>query len=186
MPYFQHASWAPFVYQGVTYGLTHLDEYDFTVKDTDDVDRRIAVTFADHCFTRKPEPDDDPALVYPASDRRPGHFSFDRYHHSSGLAGHIAQAAHGKVWTVRGDTFAVVPVVDHAGTPMLYGIVFSLDRVTGLPVHLHMRVKTAYPCTEKDILTFGEVRFRHLVALRMKGKSPGRITTPGRKVPRVR
>jgi len=185
MPYFQHASWAPFVYQGVTYDLTHLDEYEFTVKDTGDVDRRIAVTFADHCFTRKPEPGDDPALVYPGSDRRPGHFSFDRYPHTFGLVEHIAHAARGQVWSVQGDNFAVVPVVDHAGKRVLYGIVFSLDRVKGLPVDLHMRVKTAYPATEKDIVTFGSVRFRHLVALRIAGKRPGRITDRRRKVPRV-
>ena len=184
-PYFQTVSWPAFTYQGVTYSLTHLDEYEFTVKDTDGVERRIAVTFADHCFTRKPEPGDDPALVYPASDRQPGHFCIDRYHLSLALAGHLSQAARGKVWTVRDDTFAVIPIVDYVGKRMLYGILFSLDRVKGLPVDLHMRIKTAYPCTEKDIQTFGEVRFRHLVALRMKGKNPGRITSQHRRVPKA-
>lgn len=165
--------------------LNHLNEYEFTVKDTDNAERRIAVTFSDHCFTRKPEIGDDLALVYSTSDRHPGHFCFDRYHHSLRLIEHIAQAAVGKVWTVQGDSYAVIPTVDHSGKRLLYGIVFSLDRVTGLPVHLHMRIKTAYPCTEKDIVTFGEVRFRHLVALRMRGKRPGRITDRHRKVPKA-
>jgi len=68
---------------------------------------------------------------------------------------------------------------------MLYGIVFSLDPVKGLPVDLHMRVKTAYPCDERDIVTFGSVRFRHLVSLRMQRKRPGRIVDRGRKRPHV-
>jgi hypothetical protein len=187
-PYFQKARWAPFMFQGAEYPLNHLDEYEFTVKDSDKQDRRIVVTFGDHCFTRNPEPGDDPALVYPTSDRRPGHFCFDRYHHTSGLVGHIrdvAQAGRGQVWTVDGNNFAIVPVVNHAGKANLYAIVFSLDRVKGLPVHLHMRIKTAHACTDKNIVTFGAVRFRHLVALRMKGKVPGRITSRDRKTPGI-
>jgi len=170
----------------MTFDLTHLDEYEFNVESTGSIDRQvaIAVTFADHCFTRTPEPGDDPALVYPDSDRRPGHFSFDRYHHTFGLVEHIAQAAQGQVWNVQGTSFAVVHGVDHSGNRVSYGIVFSLDRVKGLPVDLHMRVKTAYPAP-KPPLTFGSVRFRNLVQLRMQGKSPKRITTPDRKVPKV-
>ena len=54
-----------------------------------------------------------------------------------------------------------MPVVTHQGVKVFYGIVFSLDRVKGLPVDLHMRVETAYPCDEKDIVTYGSVRFVH-------------------------
>ena len=39
---------------------------------------------------------------------------------------------------------------------------------------LDMRVRTAYPCDEKDIVTFGVVRFAHLVTLRMQRKRPNR------------
>ncbi len=184
-PYFHKSSWPPFAYQGATYDLTHLDEYEFSVVDTEGLQRHIAVTFADHCFTREPVSGDDPALVYPTSDRRPGHFSFERYELTFGLVGHIAHAAAGQVWNVGGENFAAVPVVDRSSNRVLYGIVFGLDRVTGLPVHLHMRVKTAYPVDEKTLVTFGSVRFRHLVALRMKGKRPGRITDRHRKVPRI-
>ena len=51
-PYFQKQSWTPFTYQGTTYSLTHLDEYTFSVVDTDKIERHIAVTFGDHCFPR--------------------------------------------------------------------------------------------------------------------------------------
>lgn len=86
---------------------------------------------------------------------------------------------------VQGDNFAVVPLVGHSGKQVQYGIVFSLDPVKGLPVDLHMGIKTAYPCTRTNIVTFGSVRFRHLVALRMMGKRPGRITGQHRKVPKL-
>lgn len=118
-----------------------------------------------------------------ASDRQPGYFCFDRYDHTADLRNYIARATSGTVWTVDGDSYAVVSIVDHKGTEVQYGIVFSLDRVTGLPVQLHMRVKTAYPRTERSLVTFGSVRFRHLIAPRMKGKRPGRVTDTHRKTP---
>lgn len=185
-PYFRKRSWPPFVYQGVTYGLTHLDEYVFSVVDANGNQRRhIAVTFEDHCFTRFPAPGDDRALVYPTSDRRPGHFCFERYTLSLGLREHIANATAGDVWNVVGGNFAAVPVVDHSGKRLLYGIIFSLDRVSGLPVHLHMRVETAYPVEQKELVTFGHIRFPYLVALRMKHERPRQNTSRHRKKPKV-
>lgn len=183
-PYFQKQSWPAFVYQGVTYSLAHLDEYQVEVVDSRQVNRRIAVTFSDHCFTREPADGDDPALIYPASSRRIGHFCVERYHLSLNLAQHVAHAAEGRVWIVRNAAFAAVPTVDHQGNKVLYGIVFSLDPVTGFPVHLHMRIETAYPCDEADIVTYGNVRFSHLVKLRMERKSPKRNFDRHRPKPR--
>lgn len=184
-PYFHKQSWLPFIYQGTSYTLTHLDEYQIEVTDSAKVVRRIAVTFSDHCFTRKPEPGDDPALLYPASSRNPGHFCVERYQHSLGLAGYIAQAVTHKVWHLGHEGYAIVPTVDHQGNRTLYGIVFSLDAVTGLPVHLHMRVKSAHPRDEREIPTFGVIKFAHLVKLRMQGKHPNRIMDKHRPKPRV-
>ncbi len=183
-PYFHRAGWPPFTYQGNTYDLTYLGEYEFTVVDTDKQARVIAVTFADHCFTREQEAGDDPALIYTSSDRKPGVFCFARYGLSQQLRAHIARATEGNVWSITSENFAAVPVVDNAGRPVLYGIVFSLDTVTGLPVDLHMRVQTAYPVDEKELVTFGHVRFRHHVALRMKGERPKRVFDRHRKRPR--
>jgi hypothetical protein len=183
-PYFPNSSWAPFVYQGLTYNLTHLDEYEFAVLDTDHMTRNIAVSFSDHCFTRDPEPGDDPGLLYPNSSRPRGYFCFKRYNLSLSIRKHIAFASDGKVWTAEGDNFAVIPVVCVNGQLVEYGIFFSLDRAKGLPVDLHMRVRTAFPADD-EIRTFGSVRFRHLVALRMKGKRPPRITGSHRKAPKL-
>jgi len=184
-PYFQKQRWPAFVYQDQRYDFDHLDEYVFDVSDSQSVVRHIAVTFTDHCFTREREAEDDDALIYPTSSRQPGCFCIDRYQHSLGLPVHIQRATTGEVWNIEGDNFAIVPTVTHQGLRVLYGIVFSLDPVKGLPVDLHMRVKTAYPCDEKDIATFGSVRFRHLVALRMQKKRPKSIFDRRRKRPRA-
>jgi hypothetical protein len=184
-PYFQKRSWPAFMHQGVTYSLIHLDEHQLEVIDSQAIKRLVAVTYSDHCFTREPAATDDPALHYPDSTRRLGYFCVDRYQYSLGLAGQIVQATTRQVWTIRDDSFAILPVIDHRGVKTFYGILFSLDRVKGLPVDLHMRIKTAYPCDENEIVTFGSVRFSHLVTLRMQGKSPKRITDRHRKRPRV-
>jgi hypothetical protein len=99
-PYFDKQGWPPFVYQGVTYGLTHLDEYQIEVLDSAKVKRRISVTFSDHCLTRNPEPGDDPALLYAYSSRNPGQFCIERYQHSLNLAGYIAQTVTRNVWNL--------------------------------------------------------------------------------------
>lgn len=184
-PYFHKTSWASFTYQGQVFSLTHLDEYQMEVVDSQKVTRRIAVTFSDHCFTREPRDVDDPALVFPASTRHVGHFCVERYQLSLGLTGHITHATTGKVWHLGHDGYAIVPTVDHQGNRTLYGIVFSLDRVTGLPVELHMRIKSAHPRDEREIVTYGLIKFAHLVTLRMQGKSPARIMDRHRKRPRL-
>ena len=184
-PYFQKQGWPAFVYQGQTYEFAHLDEYEVEVVDSEKKTRWIAITFSDHCFTRLPEAGDDPALRYPQSSRSPGYFCTERYRLSLDLVPHIERATQRDVWNIRDGNFAVVPVVTHQGMRVLYGIVFSLDRVKGLPVDLHMRVETAYPCDEKDLVTFGSVRFAHLVTLRMQGRNPRRILDKHRKRPRL-
>jgi hypothetical protein len=184
-PYFQKRSWTAFVYQGQTYEFTHLDEYEIEVVDSEEKTRRIAITFSDHCFTRQPEGGDDPMLCYPQSSRSPGYFCTDRYRLSLGLVQHIERATQRIVWNIRDGNFAIIPIVNHQGVKVPYGIVFSLDRVKGLPVDLHMRVETAYPCDEKDVVTYGSVRFAHLVTLRMQGRNPKRILDRHRKRPRM-
>ena len=125
-------------------------------------------------------------LRYPQQhSRSPGYFCTDRYGLSLDLVQHIERATQRHVWNIRDGNFAIVPVVTHQGVKVLYGIVFSLDRVKGLPVDLHMRVETAYPCDEKDIITYGSVRFALLVTLRMHGRNPKRILEKHRKRPRL-
>jgi hypothetical protein len=173
-PYFQKQSWSSFIYRGDTYDLTHLDEYEVEVVDSQGTKQKIAVSFSDHCFTREPAAGDDATLKFPRSTRPVGHFCITRYQLSLSLRQHLTHAMRGKVWTIEGENFAAIPTIDHQGNRILYGIVFSLDRVKKLPVDLDMRVRTAYPCDATDIVTYGNVRFAHLVTLRMQGKRPNR------------
>lgn len=184
-PFFQKETWPAFVYQGTTYEFTHLNEYYVEVADSAKVMRRIAISFSDHCFTREPKPGDDPALRYAESSRNPGFFCVERYRLSLDLASHIARALGGSVWNLGYEGYAVVPTVDHQGKRTLYGIVFSLDPVTGLPVQLHMRVKSAHPRNSSDIITYGIVKFSQLVTLRLQRKHPKRNVEKGRKRPWV-
>lgn len=115
-PYVQKQPWPAFTYQGTPYDLSHLNEYSFTIN-TKDIQRKIAVVFSDHCFTRTPRPGDDPGLPYPLSDRRPGSFCVEQLNHSRAIRDHIADAAKGKVWTMQHETFAIIPTVDHDGRP---------------------------------------------------------------------
>jgi hypothetical protein len=48
-----------------------------------------------------------------------------------------------------------------------------------------MRIKSAHPRDEREIVTYGLIRFAHLVTLRMQGKSPPRIMDRHRKRPRL-
>ena len=171
-PYFHKQSWPLFVYQGISYSLTHLDEYQIEVEDSTKIRRVIAVPFDDHCFTRNPAPGDDPALRYPESTRNPGHFCLERYQHSLNLTAHLAQVVTRNVWHLGYDGYAVVPTVDHQGRRTLYGIIFNLDPVSGLPIDLHMRVKSAHPRDEREIITYGTIKFAHLITLRMRREHP--------------
>lgn len=186
-PYFQKESWPSFLYQGVSYEFTHLDEYEVEVTDSAKVTRRIAISFSDHCFTKDPEAGDDPALRYLPSTRPMGHFCLERYQRSLQLTHLLGEVVLGreKVWIIESDNFAAIPTVDHRGRRVLYGIIFSLDRVKKLPVDLDMRVRTAYLCDEKEITTYGQVRFSHLVTLRTQGKRPNRNLHRHRPRPRL-
>lgn len=118
-PYFHKTSWGSYTYQGQTYDLTHLDEYQLAVEDSRKVTRPIAVTFSDHCFTREPRDGDDPALVFAPSSRNTGYFCVERYQLSLNLTGYIAQATTRTVWHLGHDGYAVVPTIDHRGRKIL-------------------------------------------------------------------
>ena len=183
---FSRTRWPAFEYQGTRYTMDHLGAFEFEVVDTDRATRRILVTFSDHCFTRGPQPSDDPALAYPGSDRRPGHFDFTRHRLSQALPEHIRYLGTRSVWLIEGEHYVALPGTDDLGRRITYGIVFGLDRISGRAgVHLHMRVRSAYPVDGAPPVTYGQVRFCHLVALRMKAKRPPRMTGQHRKTPRV-
>lgn len=60
----------------------------------------------------------------------------------------------------------------HEDEEALYAIIFTLDKV-----------RSAYLCREKAPDTFGEVKFKHLVRLRLENKHPARVYSAARKKP---
>lgn len=189
-PYIGRANWPSFDYRGTNYAPDHLDEYIPNASDTAGSMGRILVTFSDHCFTRTPIPRDGPALLCPASERAVGYFCSERYTLSLDIRDHLERTKEGQVWNVAGENVAAIPTVDRVGTASLYTIVFSLDRATGLrgadgPLHLLVRVRSAHPADEHQPTTFGQIRSRNLVALRMQNKRAPRTTSAHRKIPRM-
>ena len=187
MPYFQTNPWPVIQVGELSYELSHLDEYSFEIVDSREAQRQIIVTFEDHCFTRKWESQDDQSLMFPACSRKPGAFCTERYQYSLLIRDHIATAVLGDVWIADGEGFAIIPTVDGNGSRILYCILFDLQRVKGLPFDLRMLVRTAYPLSEtSNFATHGNIRFRHLVTLRMEGKMPPRNRDARRKRPQIK
>ena len=98
---------------------------------------------------------------------------------------YIEQALNGKLWNAGGGDYSIIPTVTGGGAKLLYNIVFRLEPVTGLPVDLHMAIRTAYLCEQGPPRTFGEVRFRHLVSLRMQKTHPKEMWSGNRKTPKL-
>ncbi len=177
-------SWETFVYQGVTYSLAHLDSFEIEVRDAQKQPRSMAVNFSDHCFTKSYEEGIDPELRYPSSTREGGgFFCLRRYHLSLGLPTMIRQAVDRKVWNLAHEHYALLPTIDLDGQEIFYGIVFSLDPIHAPGLDLILRVRSAHPRDEREMATFGEVRFAHLISLRLLRKHAERDLRRGRKRP---
>ena len=166
MPYFQKEPWAPHHYGA----LDHLNEFVFVSQDRDGIERSIAVTFSDHCFTRTDNPSGTPNLIYLGCSRNPGYFCHERYGHSIRLPEMIRAIS--TVWNLGGERCALTRFVDHNGNRVNYGIIFTLDPVNGLPVQFHMRIRSAHVRDQSELRTYGALSFSELVSLRLVGKHP--------------
>lgn len=194
MPYKQ-APWPNFSHKGTTYRLNHLNEYILKVTDSDGIERQILVYFSDHCFTRDALGDpsqDQPALVYGPSTRKPGYFCIDRWTLSQDIKIHIQKAITGQVWMSHDPKYCIVPTVVLDGQPVLYGLLCKLSKEKGYHFKLSLEVITAYPWTRVDgagqivkVPTYGKVDFARLVSLRLNNRTPTRITDSHRKTPEL-
>lgn len=175
--------WPNFVVGETTYDFSHLNEYTFVAADSDGNNRRIVVSYEDHCFTRKPTGTNDPAPVFPNCSRNDGRFCTERFELSKEIRARLDEALKGKVWNSTSDHYAVI-VIDMGEEKIEYGIVFSLDKVKGIAgVDLHMRIRTAHPRTDEPLGTFGHIRFAHLIKLRMQNQRPTKLFGKHRKKP---
>lgn len=168
--YIQQEGWKPFSYNDVEYSLSHLDEYSFQVTCSEGLSRNVLVVFSDHCFTKDRESPDEPR--FPKCSRGDGVFCTTRHKLSLGIRTHITNMLDGKVWNAEGNSYALIPLQSGDGVKLMYSILFDLSKVTGVPFDLVMRIKSAHLRDETLLNTFGNVRFKHLVALRIQNKHP--------------
>lgn len=173
--YFQRAPYGSFVRDQVVFELSHLDEYLLSVEG-----RQVCVTFEDHCFTRSPQPGEVEDPLYP---RRV--FCEERYRYSLKLRELLLKATEGSVWIMGNANYAALPTVSADGQPVLYGIFFDLRPVANLPFALHLSVRSAYIC-ETPPATQGDIKFKRLMELRLKGESPRPTTSGHRRTPQIR
>ncbi|MBD9447436.1 hypothetical protein [Rhizobium sp. RHZ01] len=183
-PYLTKNLWPDFTLAETTYSFAHLAEQYLTVVDSAGQERRIIATFTDHVFTRDRLTSDVIEHAFPGCSRGVGFVCSERHALSLQLPTLLPNICSSKVWNLTGaDRYAQVPVVTHEDEEALYAIIFTLDKVKGLPFHLHLMVRSAYLCREKAPDTFGEVKFKHLVRLRLENKHPARVYSAGRKKP---
>lgn len=176
--------WGVFVTGAESYDLAHLDER-IVVVPVGGAEQSILVRFSDHCFTEDAAPNDE-RPVFPASSRADGRFCLERYAASLKIWECIDKAVLGRVWLGEGDRYLVVKMDVGEGENLRhYIIALTLEKFKGhAQAKLLMRIRTAFLRTpDKQIATFGEVRFSNLVSLTLKGQSPKRIFDANRKKP---
>jgi hypothetical protein len=143
------------------------------VVDSAGQERRIIATFTDHVFTRDRLTSDVIEHAFPGCSRGVGFVCSERHALSLQLPTLLPNICSSKVWNLTGaDRYAQVQVVTHEDEEALYAIIFTLDKV-----------RSAYLCREKAPDTFGEVKFKHLVRLRLENKHPARVYSAARKKP---
>jgi hypothetical protein len=179
------SDWPPFVHDGVEYYLSHLNGVSLNATDSAGRSRRIRVTFSDHCFTRPPLGDDDPAPAYPDCSRTDGRFCTERHELSLGILAVLEYVTtRGIVWNSQSEHYVIIKNVDFRGEAVDYAIIFSISKFKGSSDYdLHMHVRTAHRRDEKPIDTFGSVRFAHLLTLAIQRKRPKKNYDRNRKRP---
>ena len=177
--------WPPFIFDGQSYSLDHLEDRIYHVEDSKKVQRKVLVVFSDHCFTRSRAPEDDETLWWSSTTREDGTFCFDRYTLSKSIVEHLEMAFDGESWIVDGENFAILPSVDHQGQRFFYGVFFSLEKAKSKGSKgLIMFIRSAYHFIEPPA-TYGCTRYRHLLTLRIEGKTPLKTHAANRKRPKL-
>lgn len=167
-------SWKDFVFNKVTYSLSHLDSHIFEVTDERKPDNiieyKIHVTYGFHCFAKDEEnltEADRVKLNYDAPrESRP--FNFRRYELSKYLPGIINSLGDpGTLVFHRGyENYATMKIVDDNGIEVDYIVSFSIFREQK---KLRLHVRTAYP-ESNGIGKVKKVRFFTLAHNALHGK----------------
>lgn len=139
--------WEPFVFEGVTYDLSHLHPFEMTIiqastKDKPERQYQIQVFFSLHCFTKnkKGQEQIDADLLY-RDNREVRIFDFDRYELSKHLKGIIGGVGQKKCFHTGYDNYFIVELINEANEVIQYEVYFTLSRGKKI---LNLYVQSAY------------------------------------------
>jgi hypothetical protein len=165
---------------GKEYQLAHLNQCDKPYPHPLAPGKNLVIRtiFGLHCFTEKKLPTHEPDLNYTLHHTDPRCFSILRHELSLNLPSVINGiiGGGGKVQRTTSDSHYVRITVQTIGERQYdYAVFFSLDRAQGVrDVDLMMRIRSAHE-RDEDVRTFGDVRFKNLVELTLKGKKPKKV-----------
>lgn len=166
--------WGKFSFQGQDHPLSHLDQFDRVYAVSADRNVTIRVIFSHHCFTEETLPSHHPDLDFTLHRNDPRSFSFRRHALSATLPSLIGTIMGGKVQMTTGVNYVRLTTQMIGGQECDYSVFFSLDRANVAGIDLLMRVRSAHDRTD-PVQTFGDVRFKNLVELALKGRRPKKI-----------
>lgn len=173
-----------FRYNDKVHDLGHLNDFAFSVVDSQDNQLTITAKFADHCYLREALSNDPKELQRKRSGpkhKQQGCICLDRYGES--LALRTLLPGFGKVWHTREQNrYVYLYRKKHNGVRHVYAIFFDLS-VTGEGT-LDLFIRSAYlmsKCPE----TFGEMSFAEVLYKTTHGLPCKRENSPSRVRPSV-
>ncbi|MCU7939909.1 MAG: hypothetical protein KZQ64_08115 [gamma proteobacterium symbiont of Bathyaustriella thionipta] len=140
-------NWAPFVYKGQTYDLSHLHPFNMMVTQdaTNTQPKReynVQVFFSLHCFTKseKGQEQIDTDLLY-RDNREVRVFDFRRYELSKNLRDIIEDIGRKKCFHTGHDNYFIIELLDQKNNKIEYEIYFTLSRGKKI---LNLYIQSAY------------------------------------------
>lgn len=180
-------NWKPVVAaDGTTYSLDHLHDYIEVFRDSGGVERRVRVTFSNHCFSDRTYGHEPQEFLMPRKGLhgpKAGAFCLERHAASLAIRNRIAQA--GEIWNTRtvGEFVLLSRYRRPAdGQKCVYCVFYTLRQVQNPDVDFVMEVTSAYLRDSRPD-TFGPSTHAEALALCARGMKPARNHTGGRPRP---
>ncbi len=134
--------WSEFIYQGRSFSLLHLDQFDHIFLLSDSSSHSVTVRFSHHCFTEHPNPADDPNLLFViAKEQRT--FDFKRWQLSQYLPDIIKSLETRHISHTDHQSFFTVELINEQGQTQNYEVYFEVTKDTKTK-RLYLTVKSAY------------------------------------------
>lgn len=143
----------PFMYEGVTYDLSHLDSFywNYTAKADENRQEQVykfQVTCSMHCFTRAPLPGENiEASLWYKGQKEQRVFCFDRFKLSLKLPTIIKDMGNRTCWHTHHGNFFTIDITTQEGKNIEYEVYFDITRASRKG-WLNLIIQTAYERTE--------------------------------------